>query len=271
MFKKSLLSLFAAGLLITFTYTGCKKEETQQPQQAEIAVEKKNTSFINKFTGTNCYYCGDWGWPLFIEIIDEHHGKDAVCIGTYSQNSFAQNYITSMATALDRRLPVTVGYPTFAANFYDAWSNNANTSQKMKDNINNAIAAHVASPVVANSATTVKLDGNDIVVNAHTKFFEAGDGEYNIAVLVLEDGVIGYQSGPNGGNNASHHKVLRGGNGDWGQALVNGTVAANSTFDHEIRIAKDGSWNWDNCEIATIIWKKNGSKWDFVNAHLHTK
>ena len=266
--KKSLLFLSLA-LATTIAIVSCKKTEEQpKAEDPGIQVEKKNTALINKFTGSNCYYCGDWGWPMFEEIITEYHGKTAVCIGSYSQNQFANLFVTTAATAMDRRLPVTVGYPTFAANFNDAW-NGTQTLEGMKTNISNAVNAHINASVVANSGLTYKIDGDNIIFNTRTKFFEAATGEFNLSVYVVEDKVIGNQSGPNGGPNASHHKVLRAANSDWGVGIVNGDVTADATFDKEVTIAKSSSWNMDNVEFVTIIWKKNGDKWDFVNAHLH--
>lgn len=268
--KKSLLFLSLA-LATTIAIVSCKKtEETPKVEEPPIQVEKKNMSLINKFTGTNCYYCGDWGWPLFEEFIADHHGKDAVCIGTYSQNTFADLFVTSASTAMDRRLPVTAGYPTFSANFFDAWTN-AKTDQDMKDNINYAINAHNNAAVKANSGLRYAINGDSIYFNTRTKFFETDSGEFNLALYVLEDKVIGNQSGPNGGPNTSHHKVLRTANSDWGINIVKGKAVADTLLDKKITIAKSSSWNMDNVEFVTIIWKKNKDKWDFVNAHLHKK
>jgi hypothetical protein len=169
---------------------------------------------------------------------------------------------------MDKRLPVKAGYPTFSANFYDAWTN-ASTLQAMTANIETKISEHKAAAVVANSGLTYTVEGNNIVVNTRTKFFQAATGEYNISVIVLEDKVIANQSGPNGGANASHHKVLRSSNGDWGTMVSSGSVASGTQFDKTITITKDAAWNMANVEIATLLWKKNGTQWDFVNAHLH--
>lgn len=271
--KITLMMTLVTALALVFN--SCKKKDVEpsndnQQNTGGIAVEEKNTSVIHKFTGTNCYYCGDWGWPFFIDMVNQYHGTDAVCIGAYSQNQFAKLLINPFATAMDKRLPVVKGYPTFAGNFFDAWTG-ANTLQAMKDNIANAVNNHKNAPVIANSGLTFTENGNEIVVQTRTKFFQNADGVYNLSVIVLEDGVIAAQSGPNGGANASHKKVLRASNGDWGVEIANGAVSAGTTFDKEVTIAKDPSWNMANVELAILLWKKNGTKWDFVNAHLHKK
>ncbi|MEZ4804842.1 MAG: Omp28-related outer membrane protein [Bacteroidia bacterium] len=149
-----------------------------------------------------------------------------------------------------RRLPVT-GLPNICINFFDAWTN-TKTLQGMKDNINSKITEHNAAAVVANSALSYSVENDKIVVKTTTKFFQNVD-EYNISVLVLEDGVIANQAGPNGGPNASHHKVLRASNEDWGVTIVDGAKSAGSLVEQEISITKDPSWNMENVEIATVI------------------
>ncbi|MEZ4804841.1 MAG: hypothetical protein R2852_05005 [Bacteroidia bacterium] len=70
---KKLILLCSAIVLTSVLYTSCKKKEVAPAgTETGVTVEEKNMSIVNKFTGTNCYYCGDWGWPMF-EIINEHH------------------------------------------------------------------------------------------------------------------------------------------------------------------------------------------------------
>lgn len=261
---KKLLIFGAVALSIFFT--NCSKEETKATNTTSVGltVEEKNMTMINKFTGTNCYYCGDWGWTLMEDLITSHK-SDAVVVGTYSQNSFAKLFVSSIATDWDLRLPVTEGYPTFAPNFVDSWL--YPVKDDLEGNITKTIDAFNATPVIVNSAYSVKISGDKAVVNVSTKFFKEASGEYQLGVYVMENGVIGNQSGPNGGANAAHHNVLRGGNSSWGEALASGTIAANTKIEKEVTLTLNSTWNVANLSFFTVIWKKNGAKWDFVNAH----
>jgi hypothetical protein len=245
----SMLAVTAASLV----FASCSKEETKAAttgttattSTTEVTVLEKNMSLINKFTGTNCYYCGDWGWTLMEDLIKDHKA-DAVVVGAYSQNSFAKLFVSSIATDWDKRLPVSEGYPTFAPNFVDSWK--SPVKDDLEGNISKTIANQNLAPVLVNSAYSVKVDGTTATVSVTTKFFKEAIGEYQLGVYVMENGVIGNQSGPKGGPNASHHNVLRGGNSSWGQALAK-----------------------NNLSFFTVIGKKNGTKWDFVNASSDQK
>ncbi len=261
--KQILLGAVALSLF----FSNCSKEESKSSTviaDNSLKVEQKNTSLINKFTGTNCYYCGDWGWTLMEDLIT-NHASDAVVVGTYSQNSFAKLFVSQIATDWDRNIPVTQGYPTFSANLVDSWL--LPEADQVDNNIEVGVTAHNQAPVQANTAHTSKIEGTNMVVNTTTQFFADATGEYQIGVYVMENGVIGNQSGPKGGANASHHNVLRAGNGSWGEALANGTIVKDTKISKTTTIALDPSWKTADLSVFTVIWKKNGTKWAFVNAH----
>lgn len=271
MFMKSNIQLFCLTLILSvFLFSGCKKEKDTQIDSggSKVIVEKKNTAMINKFTGSNCYYCGDWGWTLFESLINKHHGIDAVCLGSYSQNVFADLFITSVATAMDRRLPVSQGYPTFSANFEDAWKAPQGDQSAYIDNI---VKSHKESKVIANSATNYSVSGNKLKVDVVTEFFENESGVFNLSVIVLEDSVMGFQNGPNGGPRVAHHNVIRASNGDWGEVLASGQIAAGSRYTQSVEIPLESTWNKEKIEIVTVIWRQNNGAWDFVNAHLDAR
>ncbi len=262
--KIFIISAISASIL----FASCTKEETKTtvitPTDNTLLVAQKNMSLINKFTGTNCYYCGDWGWTLIEDLITNHK-DDAVVVGAYSQNSFAQLFISTIATDWDKRLPVTQGYPTFAPNFVDSWL--LPVADDLENNIEATVTAHNNLPVLVNTAHTFKIDGTKLIVTSATKFFQDTTGEYQLGVYVMENKVIGNQSGPNGGPSASHHNVLRSGNTSWGEALANGTIVANSVINKTTTIVLDPKWKVADLEVFTVIWKKIGTKWSFVNAH----
>ena len=78
--------IILSAIALTLFFSNCSKEETKTTTSTadnSLKVEQKNTSLINKFTGTNCYYCGDWGWTLMEDLI-KNHASDAIVVGTYS-------------------------------------------------------------------------------------------------------------------------------------------------------------------------------------------
>jgi hypothetical protein len=260
--------LILSSIAVSLFMASCTKEETKSsvivPTDNSLMVSEKNMSLINKFTGTNCYYCGDWGWTLIEDLITAHK-DDAVVVGAYSQNSFAQLFISPIATDWDKRLAVTQGYPTFAPNFVDSWL--LPVKDDLENNIEATVTSHNNSPILVNTAHTFKIEGTNLIITSTTKFFKEATGEYQLGVYVMENKVIGNQSGPKGGPSASHHNVLRAGNTSWGEALANGTITANTKIDKTTTIVLDAKWKVADLEVFTVIWKKNGTKWNFVNAH----
>jgi len=107
-----------------------------------------------------------------------------------------------------------------------------------------------------------------MTIETNTKFFISTEGEYYLGVYLLEDGIVASQSGPKAGPNAVHDNVLRGGNASWGELLTSGSVEANKNFEKTIKITLDPSWNNSKLSVFTILWKKNGANYDFVNAYI---
>lgn len=274
---KKITLILSMALTSLFVFQSCDKDETKvvqpivttdsTPKDTSIAVEKKNMGLVFKFTGTNCYYCGDWGWTMFKDLTTQFHKKDAVCIAAYSQNTFAKLLISPIATDFDRRVPVSKGYPTFTGNFVDAWSG-GNTFAGMNNVISTNINNHKNADVIVNTGFKTSVEGDEMTVETNTKFFKSAEGDYYLGVYVLENGIVAAQSGPKGGPNAVHDNVLRGGNSSWGELIATGTIDAEKSFNKTIKIALNSSWKKENLTVFTIIWKKNGTKYDFVNAYI---
>jgi len=271
---KKITLILTLAFLSSVVFQSCDKNNGLTPPQttptnptSSISVEQKNMGLIFKFTGTNCYYCGDWGWTMFKDLTTQFHKKDAVCIAAYSQNTFAKLLISPIATDFDRKVPVSKGYPTFTGNFVDAWSG-GNTFAGMNNVISTNVNNHKNAEVVANTGFKSTITGNEMSIETNTKFFKSAEGEYYLGVYLLEDGVVASQSGPNGGPNAIHDNVLRGGNSSWGELLTSGSIEANKNFEKTIKITLDPSWNSSKLSVFTILWKKNGANYDFVNAYI---
>lgn len=267
---KKITTLLLAVSLSALVFTGCEKDKNDDKKEetkTSVVVEEKNMGLIFKFTGTNCYYCGDWGWTMFKDLISTYHKKDAVCIAAYSQNSFAKLLVSPIATDFDRRVPVSSGYPTFTGNFVDGWSQGA-TFTGMNNVISTNVNNHKNAEVIVNTAYTSTISDDKMTIKTTTKFFKNADGEYNIGVYILEDGIVASQSGPNGGANAVHENVLRAGNSSWGEALANGAISAGKIVEKDITLTLDPTWNKEKLTAFVIIWKKNADKYDFVNATI---
>lgn len=273
------INYLAVVVFATLLFLGCKKSEestsepapVNPPVVAGITVEEKNMSLVNKFTGSLCGPCGSWGWSMFEEIIA--NGGDDVCnMGTYSQNFVAQNFITTAATDMDKAYgaaKMSSGYPSFSVNGVcqlDRTSGVNTTSEKQK--CMNAISTHKSATCQVNSGYEVTYDATkaNITVKTKVKFFKDMTGQYYVSAYIVEDKVLGTQSGKTG--IVEHHDVLRGsiGSTTFGTLITSATTTG-STFEHTFTGPVTAGWKTENFSIVTAIWKKNGTKYEFVNAY----
>lgn len=280
--KKILLTVASAIML----FSACKKEDNKtnpepnpggngnnNPPQ-EIVVPETNVSLVNKLTGSLCGPCGSWGWQGFEQIMTLN-GKNAVYMGTYSQNFVAQLFITQVATDMDAMFR-SEGYPTFVANgtaMLDR-TNNVNIESEL-DKVDAAIAAHSASPVYVNSGLRVSDSANIMTVETRTKFFQEVGGDLYLAVYLTEDKVKGYQASHADGANTQHHHVLRAAGKLDGSSKAesfgykintSSTTAANTVLDNKFTFDISG-YNKENLEATVVVWRKVGVRYKFINAY----
>ena len=226
----------------------------------------KNLGIVNKTTATWCGPCGDWGWTLFEDVITDNQAK-AICMGTYGDaGSDLQNQ-----TAIDfyKDFCPSAGWPAFNAIGINRTAYAAGGGiypSTTQTNVKATIDSFVATPVIASTGYTYTMSGNNITINTTTKFWTAANGDYYVNVYFVEDGVMNIQNGQAGV--VAHHDVLRGGvSGSWGQSIVNGAVTANQTFSKTFNGTMDPSWDKWRTQVVTMIWKKVGSDYQFVNAN----
>jgi len=239
MMKKNLLFLFV--LLFTL-----------QAQAQEVPEVQK--SLVTKVTATWCINCGTWGWSLFEGILEDNAEKALIVANHYSgdlDNPTAED-IASNFNATSQ--------PRFVLDNTDQSASSGSAATKRTEIKNQIDANFLLSPVV-NAGLDVILDGNQLIVNTKTKFFQAATGEYYVGVYIIENGVVNFQSGQ--GMNAAHKNIMRTGmsTGTFGDLVMNGNINMGMEFDHDFSIMLNSAWNVDNLEVATIVWKKDADKY----------
>jgi len=239
--------------LILLSFNCIKAQDVPEIQQ----------SMITKITATWCPNCGNWGWYFYEDIYSDNADKALLITAHYSgdlQNNTAEDFATNF----------NVNYqPKFIVGNENQEVLSSNTSSK-RTAIKNLVDNNFGLAPVVNAGLQVTKDGDILTVQTRTRFFQSTDGEYYLGVYVIENGVVNYQNGQ--GNNAVHKNVLRASMsvGSFGEIVASGSIAANAEFDKEYSIQL-GNWNINNLEIATIIWKKVGSTYEFVNTHSTTE
>lgn len=222
----------------------------------EVPQEQKIV--ITKIAATWCPPCGGTAWDNFDVINNTHAGKAVILTAHPSRSSKLH---ATEAIDFSNNLPQAFGQPLFYVNRSKYTTNNI--LQNAATAVNEATSA---SPM-ANTGMVATIKDNTLTVDAKVKFFQEGDGEYYLSLLVIEDGVIEEQA--NRGDNAVHKRVLRTSlmGGAFGQAIANGVIATDTEFNFSDSKTLEANWNTENLEVAAIIWQKVNEAYEFVNAH----
>lgn len=288
--KKVLLSAFAIMLI----FSACKPEDnTVEPtttpdpnsgggnEPVEITVPEINMSMVTKVTGSLCPPCGSWGWTAFEDLINTNK-KDAFFVGAYSDNYVARLFITDEAEAMENAWGVT-GFPTFAANAVAQLDRNGGVNvQSEIAKVNAVVASHASGEVFVNSGFNTSVDANNMMtINTKTKFFKDVGGDVYLAAYVIEDKVIGAQSGHPDGANASHHYVLRAAAKLKGEAMAQtwgypiGTpgsalTTAGTEIENTFTVDLSG-YDQANTSVAVVLYRKTGVRYQYLNGYSNQK
>ncbi len=224
-------------------------------------VPEEQRSLISKVTATWCINCGTWGWDFFRDLIDETSSDQVVMMATH----YSGDLVNPTSSAIVDNFSIS-GQPRFMLGTEDQNVTSGSTATKLTQ-IKNTVEADAQNSPVANAGILAELSNGMILVSSKTKFFQEADGEFYLAVYVVEDNLVNTQSGQ--GANALHKHILRAGmSADaFGTELMNGNIAAGTEFEREFELAVDPSWNLDNVELVTVIWQKVNNKYEFVNAN----
>lgn len=240
--KKTIFTLLCS-------FTGLTMVQAQTP-------EMKSRALVCKFTETWCGPCGGWGWNLANQVIADI-GDKGYYIGVMGSSTPA-SMNANCYSAFESNFPVG-GYPTFIVNDDDGGS--------YLSEVSGAYNSFAATTPVASPAAYFSINGTDITVTSKSKFWNATNGEYYVSAFVVENKVLAAQNGQSG--TAEHHYLLRGSmmanKSPWGMLLHNGSIAANEEFSQGFSMTMGAGWNADNISVLVAIYKKEGTKYKFVN------
>lgn len=221
-------------------------------------VQQEQRSLVTKVTATWCPNCGNWGWTL-MEGLMEDNGDKALMIGAH----FSGTLESPEAIAWGQNFNIG-GQPVFLVNNTNVGANSSNHVAKRTE-ISDMVTANLAESPVANAGVEISLSpDNELIINTKTRFFQATEGDYYLAVYILEDEVEANQSGNISDN--IHPRVLRQSvNGDFGESIASGSIAADMEMDGTYTMAMNENWNIDHLRVTAIIWQKDGDTYNFVN------
>lgn len=281
-----LTNLFIAAGIACFTLSSCEKEpDPVKGCTAEDAINyspdataddgtckhvaEKQTPIVSKTTATWCPPCGGWGWTLFGELYSAVHGK-ALIFTTYGSSS-SKMYHKTAGDFYSSWAP-GAGWPAFTANGKNETQYSAQGgiyTGLTKERVLAVVDSTVAVMPVVNTGFTVNKEGDEWKITSKTKFFKPTSGEYYLGFYVIEDKVMEVQAGHPEGNNTKveHHHVLRAPvTSSFGDMIASGDIAAGEAMEKNASITINPDWNPANTYIVAMLFKKEGAKYNFVNA-----
>ncbi len=224
-------------------------------------VPETQTPLVSKITATWCVNCGTWGWDLFDGLINENEDK-AILIATH----FSGDLDTPVGRAFADNFGV-FAQPRFILNNEDKNGSRNSVQSKITEITDEINTMSLQSPV-ANVGFYAEMVDGKIQVQTKTKFFQQAEGEYYLGLYVVEEGVVNNQSGQ--GANTVHKTIMRASidTENFGSRLsMMNTLGAGMEFSGNHSIDIDSDWNTDNISVVGMIWKKEGAKYQFVNAN----
>jgi hypothetical protein len=280
--------LVLLAVVASVAFVGCKKD---QNENGNGTLEPTNVqrAWVWETTGAWCGYCPNGAEML--RMAEHAYGGKILPIGYHTGDALQ----TATGQALASNFP-TSGVPNF-------YVNNQNSGQSIDANIQQAISQAPAAGV--GHTWTYDEGAKTFNVSTKVKFFTAGSGEYYVGCYVLQgpinasdnltqsDYTNRLEDRPDGSHITSFWKVdaaiingnallpadsryvhahsiyAHGGDNPFGQRITAPAIGANESFTFDYSISSNGMFNTSGASIVTVLWKKNGSTYEFVNGYHH--
>lgn len=228
-----------------------------------VVIAQKQNSLLIKFTATWCGPCGSWGAPTFKNLYSNLKG-DVLAMSAQVNDALTTSKNAPIVNALDGKYQYS-GTPSFALN-NTCYNQTTGSFPSLVD------AAALTEPKMgAGVKYTVGAGANagKLNVNLYVKTFQNQTGEFYAATYVLGKKVIATQLVDGDYvNEFEHHHVILGVVGDnpWGEKLQDGsTYKKDDVLNKQYVYEFDPSWKLSEITLQTVIWKKTGNSYEFIN------
>lgn len=216
---------------------------------------------ITQFTGTGCPFC-----PFMINLLKRF--AEAPANEDRYVLAACHTYNPSDPAYLSETLPQALGvssYPCLALDLKSSTKFNNYTAYTQFVNAFNA--EYEAEEAAAGIAVSTVLDGSQIVVKAGVK--AASDGEYRLALWVLEDGIIANQvnNGAEGEFNIHDNcvRIVSGKNGNKDFTGTSYELKAGGTVEQMTMFTLGDKMVGENCHVVAFVSTSKGGAFSVNN------
>ncbi len=204
-------------------------------------------SLAMRFTATWCGYC-----PMMGKAFDMAKDRMGGSLELVSLHGSESDYEFSGTGQLGRRFNIK-GYPTGVVDARASIPNYESTATTASIAVQVAQETGKSYPTVSGIAVDSYLSGTELTVFVPIYFHKSGS--YRVSVLLLEDGIVGYQNG--GSSNYTHNDVAR-----YAFTSMSGEsvkIESDNTVWTNVYTARvDSAWNPDNLKVLVYVERAYG-------------
>lgn len=227
---------------------------------SQVGIQDPPKPLISKATATWCNICGSAAWDNFHDLITTHseeavfmaiHADDGSDLYSETAKIFSENFIDFFGVP-------ELYHGRDPAPFRRIW---ANSTKEYIDEFN-------AQERTTQTDLSYEFIDNIIRVQANIKFVQDEDHPRYLSLFLIEDAVVAYQF--NQGPRAIHSKILRTHITPevFENLISTEPIKANEELSFEFSKELQDNWKKDNIEVALIVWKKFGDKFQVINSRL---
>lgn len=226
---------------------------TQDAVDASLA-QWTDKSFVHRslamrFTATWCGYC-----PMMGKAFDEAKDQMDGALELVSLHGMQSDYEFSGTSQFERRFAIG-GYPTGIIDARASIPNYQSTSTTASVAVKVAQETKTSYPAVSGIAVDSYLSDTDLTVFVPLYFHKAD--AYRVTVLLLEDGIVGYQNG--GGSSYTHNDVAR-----YALTSMSGEsvrIESDNTVWSNVYTARlNSAWNPDRLKVLVYVERPYGDQ-----------
>ena len=235
----------------------------QLSAQPNLPVPQTQQSLVTKLTATWCSICGGSAWETQKKL-QSQLGASALVMAAHTSSS--SRLYSATAAALLNNFDFAASQPVFFYNTARIGSGGTSTENTIISSVQNAAKG---TPLVQAGISAMLSPGSrELDIQARAQFFKATEGSFTLSLLILEDSVVMEQAARSASE--IHRNVLRASafQDVYGQPLASGTVALGTSANFRATFSVPASFNANRLRVAAVIWKKNGSKYEFVNLNI---
>lgn len=228
-------------------------------------ISEEQWALVSKKTADWCPFCGQWGWTIKNNILEDQAEKPVV----FWMLHHSGGLMTPTSKAISDNFPAG-GQPIFFVNNDNMGVGSSNINAKRTE-IDEYIDGLISFPPFAGVGSTATFDGEKITTTAKAKFIvDLEGGDYWLASYLVDDELIASQASQ--GSNAVHENILlHSFNGDnyFGENILNGAASAGDEFTVAGELDFTGQANIPDYSVGysvvTILWSKIGNTYTPFN------